>query len=128
MLKKEIIKLSVKDKSANAGQFASRILRTMLKDGKPVAVQFVNEGEKRDELVVKFATVCRIMKRMVDQNDPTKLFGTTEVPEEFKGKRIVVKTSLPHQIKRMINHDPNNLMQLVRYDFFYELEPIAVEE
>ncbi len=123
-MNKEIIRLSVKEKSANCGQVASRVLRSLLKDQtEQVSVQFVNEGEKKDELYLKFATICRIMERMLTYDSLDKIFGG-EVPEEFKGVRVVVKTSLPHQRKVMVNHDPNNLMQIVRYDFSYELVPL----
>ncbi len=90
MVKKEteVIKLSKKEDSANAGQYASRILRSLEED-KNVILQYVVEGPNTSEIEEKYMKIVRITKRMLNENNLQKRENydiLTTLPERSKVK------------------------------------------
>lgn len=118
---KEVIRLSVKPDSANAGKVASRILKSLLKENKKVYLRYVNEGEKKNELDLKVMQVQRIMERMVTRDPLEKIFDGP-VPEEFKDGRVVICATLPHARKSRLKNNSDETITTNTIEFFYALE------
>lgn len=123
---KEVIRLSVKPDAANAGKVASRILKSLLKEGKKVYLRYVNEGEKKNELDLKVMQVQRIIERMVTRDPLEKIFDGP-VPEEFKDNKIVICATLPHARKSRLKNSSDETITTNTIEFFYKLDNQAEE-
>ena len=118
---KEVIRLSVKPDSANAGKVASRILKSLLKENKRVFLRYVNEGDKKEQLDLKVLQVERIAERMITRDPLEKIFDGP-IPEEFAGKHITIYATLPHARKSFLNHDKTETITTNTIEFIYKLE------
>lgn len=123
---KEVIRLSVKPDSANAGQVASRILKSLLKENKRVYLRYVNEGEKKNELDLKVLQVQRIIERMVTRDPLEKIFDGP-VPENFSGRKVTIYATLPHARKSRLKNSSDETITTNTIEFFYKLSE-KVEE
>lgn len=92
---KEVIRISSKEDSRNAGQIASHAIKSMILDRKDVYLKFISEGSKANELTVKTHTVLKIMGRMLKEDLSVICGGPKNIPSDLRDKSITVLTELP---------------------------------
>jgi hypothetical protein len=111
----EIVNLSAKPDSKNAGAVASRILRTMAVDGRPCAMRFVMSVHEPEAMSDKLLAATRIVRRMA--LDPGIIIGSS-LPAERIGYQALMTLPKEKVLPRIGVEDDKDGIKVSEMTFY----------